>query len=70
MTRKQLLVAGAVNASLFALNIALSPPPASAAASAWADCCRFSTESVGYCCDNCCWWDSCDSEEECPLHPE
>lgn len=37
----------------------------------WADCCRRSTGDLGYCCDNCCWWDRCDSSTECePQTPD
>lgn len=57
-----LLVANAVVAGV---HLTVAAPVARADEAGWADCCKHSTDGLGYCCDNCCWIDSCDSTTQC-----
>lgn len=70
MTTTRLLLLVVANAALLVTNVATGATPLAAnVEGGWADCCKFSTEGVGFCCDNCCYWDRCDSSQQCPLHP-
>ena len=55
-------------ANIFVLMLALAVPRTARASSAWGirDCCEFSTERVGFCCDNCCWiTNDCNGSDDC-----
>ncbi|MBW3572884.1 MAG: hypothetical protein KY467_17445 [Gemmatimonadetes bacterium] len=70
MRGKRFLMLVCANAVLLLVNLGIKVTPLQGSEEAgWADCCKFSTEGVGFCCDGCCWWDKCDSSLQCPVHP-
>lgn len=68
MKPNRFLMLIAVNVVLLMMNLGVKPAALQAEEAGWADCCKFSTEGIGFCCNNCCWLDKCDSSSQCPLH--
>lgn len=55
----------AANVAVAGAHLTVGAPEARAEEAGWADCCKTSTDGFGYCCDNCCWIDKCDSSTQC-----